>query len=52
MCQLLHPGLPAEFPPLRTLDAVPHNLPLQLTSFVGRERELGEVVGLLGARGW
>ena len=38
--QLLHPDLPAEFPPLRSLDAYPHNLPLQLTSFVGREREL------------
>ena len=33
--QLLHPELPAEFPALRTLDALPHNLPLQLTSFVG-----------------
>ena len=27
----------------------PHNLPVQLTSFVGREQELAEVVGLLGA---
>ncbi|MFN2556468.1 MAG: adenylate/guanylate cyclase domain-containing protein, partial [Nitriliruptorales bacterium] len=32
-------GLPTEFPPLRSLDAHPHNLPLQLTSFIGRERE-------------
>ena len=38
--QLLHPDLPADFPPLRSLDALPHNLPRQLTSFVGREREL------------
>jgi predicted ATPase/class 3 adenylate cyclase len=45
--QLVGPGLPAAFAPLRTLDAVPHNLPLQLTSFVGRERELAEVAGLL-----
>ena len=45
--QLLHPDLPADFPPLRTLDALPHNLPLQLTSFVGRERELGEVAAQL-----
>ena len=29
-----------EFPPLRSLDAFPGNLPVQLTSFVGREREL------------
>jgi predicted ATPase len=47
--QLVHPGLPGEFPPLRSLDARPHNLPLQLTSFVGRERELGEVARRLGA---
>jgi transcriptional regulator with XRE-family HTH domain len=29
-------------------DGARHNLPLQLTSFVGRERELGEVAALLG----
>ena len=48
--QVVLPDLPADFPPLRTLDAVPHNLPLQLTSFVGRERELAEVAGLLGTQ--
>ena len=47
--QLLDPALPADFPPLRTLDARPHNLPLQLTSFVGRERELGAVAAQLRA---
>jgi hypothetical protein len=40
VAQLAHPDLPAEFPPLRSLDALPNNLPLQLTSFVGREPEL------------
>jgi predicted ATPase len=30
-------GLGVQFPPLRTLDAVPGNLPVQMTSFVGRE---------------
>ena len=35
------------FPPLRTLDAFPTNLPLQLTSFVGRTRELDEVAAAL-----
>jgi predicted ATPase/class 3 adenylate cyclase len=40
-------GLGEDFPALRTLDAAPHNLPVQLTSFVGRERELEEVAGLL-----
>src|SRR5918997_881364 len=35
--QLVSDGLAADFPPPRTLDARPNNLPLQLTSFVGRE---------------
>ena len=38
--QLHAPGLPAEFPPLRSLEAFAHNLPLQLTRFIGREREI------------
>ena len=33
-------GLPDQFPPLRSLDAFPGNLPVQLTSFVGRDAEL------------
>ena len=40
-------GLRVEFAPLRTLDAVPGNLPVQTTSFVGRDmavRELCELV--------
>jgi predicted ATPase/class 3 adenylate cyclase len=49
VAQLLHPALPGEFPPLRSLDALPNNLPVQLTSFVGRERELAEVGRLLAA---
>jgi class 3 adenylate cyclase len=40
-------GLPAEFPAIRTLDARPTNLPPQRTSFVGRDREVVEVTGLL-----
>ena len=38
--QLTGPGLRAEFPPLRTLEAFAGNLPVQLSSFVGREAEL------------
>jgi predicted ATPase/class 3 adenylate cyclase len=38
--QLNHPDLPAEFPAIRSIDAYPNNLPVQLTSFIGREREL------------
>ncbi len=37
---------PMEFPPLRTLD-VPTNLPTQLTSFIGRDREIAEASRLL-----
>ncbi len=45
--QVVLPGLPDQFPPLRSLDAYPQNLPVQLTSFIGREREMGEVTRLL-----
>jgi predicted ATPase/class 3 adenylate cyclase len=46
--QLVIEGLASDFPPPRTLDARPSNLPLQLTSFVGREAEITEVERLLG----
>ncbi len=45
--ELVIAGLPTDFPPLKTLDTLPNNLPLQLTSFIGRERELREVKQLL-----
>ncbi|MGQ0549553.1 MAG: tetratricopeptide repeat protein [Armatimonadota bacterium] len=45
--QLVTPDLPYHFPPLRTLDNTPNNLPRQLTSFVGRERELSDIKNLL-----
>ena len=45
--QLLAPGLTADFPPLRSLDAMPNNLPGTLTSFVGREREIAEITALI-----
>jgi len=40
-------GLPADFPALRTLDARANNLPVQLTSFVGREAEIAAVSELV-----
>ena len=40
VCGLVHPELSSTFPPLRSIDAFPGNLPVQLTSFVGREREI------------
>jgi predicted ATPase/class 3 adenylate cyclase len=45
--QLSHPLLEQEFPGLRTLDAFPGNLPVQLTSFVGREEELAALAQAL-----
>jgi predicted ATPase/class 3 adenylate cyclase len=47
--QLLAPGLQSEFPPLRSLDALPNNLPRQLTSFIGRDAEVAEITALLEA---
>jgi predicted ATPase len=40
-------GLPADFPPIKSLDARLNNLPIQLTSFVGREKELTELKELI-----
>lgn len=49
--QVVHTDLESEFPPLRSLQAFPNNLPLQLTSFIGRERELQDLkLRLAGAR--
>ena len=41
--QLVAPGQPSDFPPLQTLEGRRNNLPIQLTSFIGRDRELSEV---------
>src|SRR5947209_469163 len=46
LAQVVHAGLVREFPRLR-LDAVPGNLPKQVTRFVGRESELREAAGHL-----
>ena len=45
--QLVHPSLRHDFPALRSLEHTPNNLPQHATSFVGRERELGEVAKVL-----
>jgi predicted ATPase/class 3 adenylate cyclase len=45
--QLVAPDLPAEFPPLRSLNTLANNLPLQVTSFVGREAEVAKILALL-----
>ena len=45
-------GLAAAFPPLRTVDAVPGNLPVLSTSFVGRDAEVAEVLSLVRSHRW
>ncbi|HEX2991162.1 MAG TPA: adenylate/guanylate cyclase domain-containing protein, partial [Anaerolineales bacterium] len=47
--QVTAPDLLSEFPPLKTLDTVRHNLPAQLTSFIGREGEIVEALDLLSS---
>jgi predicted ATPase/class 3 adenylate cyclase/Tfp pilus assembly protein PilF len=39
--------LQSDFPPLQVREAKPHNLPVLLTKFVGREREISDVKELL-----
>jgi predicted ATPase/class 3 adenylate cyclase len=48
--QLLGPGLATDFPPLRSLSARPNNLPVQLTSFVGRAELADAQASLAGTR--
>ncbi|MGE5089529.1 MAG: adenylate/guanylate cyclase domain-containing protein, partial [Candidatus Levyibacteriota bacterium] len=45
--QVVHPQLQESFPALRELEATPNNLPQQLTSFIGRERECAEIGEML-----
>ncbi|MCW5695698.1 MAG: hypothetical protein KIS96_03065 [Bauldia sp.] len=47
LAQLLIEGLPSDFPPIKSLDARPNNLPTQLTSFVGRDHEIDDALKLL-----
>ena len=45
--QLVIEGLPADFPPLRSLDRTPNNLPQQVTTFIGRDGDIVKGLGLL-----
>ena len=47
LSQLVIEGLSSEFPPIRSLDTTPNNLPIQATSFFGRDDEIAEVGELL-----
>ena len=45
--QVSAPGINTSFPALITLNAYPNNLPLQLTSFIGRQSQINEILHLL-----
>jgi predicted ATPase/class 3 adenylate cyclase len=45
--QLCHPSLPRDFPTLPSLDRTPHNLPIQITSFIGRDRDVATLSRLM-----
>jgi hypothetical protein len=45
--QLAHPELGSEFPPLASLDSVPNNLPVSLSTFIGRFDEIDTIVRLV-----
>jgi predicted ATPase/class 3 adenylate cyclase len=49
--QLLHPDLPADFPPLRTLAERPITLPVPATPFLGREQEVAQITALVRREG-
>ncbi|HXY92372.1 MAG TPA: adenylate/guanylate cyclase domain-containing protein [Acidimicrobiia bacterium] len=46
--QVAQPGLETEFPPLASLHSFAGNLPVQLTSFVGRDNDVRRIVEMLG----
>lgn len=45
--QIIAPDLPVDFPPLRSLDSLPNNLPIQRDPFIGRDKELVAIRDLL-----
>ncbi len=45
--QLVLPDLPEDFPPLRSLNSLPNNLPRQLTSFIGQKETISEIKSLV-----
>ncbi len=45
--QAVAPGLAQDFPALQTLNSIPNNLPIQVTSFIGRENEIAEIKNLV-----
>ncbi len=46
--QIVVEGLPSDFPPPKSMEVLPNNLPVQTTSFIGREKEMETVRELFG----
>lgn len=49
---VLVPGLPSDFPPIKSAAFCPNNLPLSPSPFVGRAQELAQLEELLDADKW
>src|SRR5438132_3520915 len=47
MFQIVATDLPSDFPPLKTLEGHPNNLPLQATPLIGREKEVAAIKSML-----
>jgi predicted ATPase/class 3 adenylate cyclase len=47
--QLTAADIPSDFPPIRSLEARANNLPVSLTSFIGRERQVAEITERLSS---
>ena len=45
--QVVAHDLAQDFPALQTLNSIPNNLPIQLTSFIGREKEIAEIKSMV-----
>lgn len=45
--QIVSPGLPDQFPPLKSLDRHSHNLPVQPNALIGRDEEIATIAELL-----
>jgi predicted ATPase/class 3 adenylate cyclase len=41
--QVIAPDLQQDFPALQSITEIPNNLPVQLTSFIGRKKEVGQI---------
>jgi predicted ATPase/class 3 adenylate cyclase len=47
LLQVTHASLPAQFPPPRALDQNRHNLPVQRTRLIGRDRDVAHIAELV-----